>query len=243
MGCGCFPAGPRKESLLGRTHGGTISRPAKVGPSSRTVLPPKQRLWLAQAAFVDKRTSSTHTHSVKRFATLLIVCALACAAAAAGVTQTQANPPDSASKAQPDTKDDSTSKQTPKDSPANDDAHRPPPISGTWILPEQRDRGVTFQTKLSFFRSQQDNVYTVHESILCSRGNQSLASQAEAPIKATKHEITILEAASHEAEDGDITCKASISPGTLHYSISADGQKLTLGVAGQSPMELKREEE
>jgi hypothetical protein len=206
---------------------------------------------LDAAALTSKR-GATDTRAVKALISILILGGVVWLCSFAGVAQTQnAQAPDSgpksdsSSKAQKNspTGEGDSKNATSKDATADEDARRAPPISGTWILPDQHDRGVTFQTKLSFFRGHEDNFYVVHEAVECSRGNQSLTSQAEAPIKATKHEITILEGATHEAKDGEITCRASISPGTLHYTISADGQTLMLNVPGEAPMALKRDED
>lgn len=134
-------------------------------------------------------------------------------------------------------------KQTtpPAEGAAQPDPHQAAAISGTWSLPDQHDSGVTFTTKLSFFRSQEDNVYTVHEAVVCSRGNKSLSTQAEAPVKTSKTEITILEKGSYEHTDGDIQCQALITPGTLRYKISADGKTMVLTKPGEPSMILKRE--
>ena len=95
-----------------------------------------------------------------------LLCGLAAPASVSAVLQNQSKPPAAAT------------------SPDSDEGQALP-ISGTWVLPDQHDQGVTFQTKLSFFRSHEENVYTVHEAVQCSRRNKSLSSQAEAPVKAT----------------------------------------------------------
>jgi hypothetical protein len=66
-------------------------------------------------------------------------------------------------------------------------------------------------------------------------------SQVDSAITFTKDEITILDSDTHEERDGTLVCRATISPGTLHYTISLDGATMTLSKTGQTPLVLTRE--
>jgi len=117
----------------------------------------------------------------------------------------------------------------------------PPGLFGTWLLPEQGEGSAIIQIRLIFYSSADGTRGTVRQIATCSKGNDSLLSQAESPITLSKDEIKILQAASHEAQSGPFTCKATITPGTLHYSVSPNGATMTLRNAGGQVLTLTRE--
>lgn len=117
----------------------------------------------------------------------------------------------------------------------------PQSVYGTWLLPAHQERGATVQIKLVFYESANKDQGKIRQISTCSKANDSLLSQVDSKFKVTKDQITILEAASHEARNGPISCLATISPGTLHYVISPDSGTMVLSKPGASPIILTRE--
>ncbi len=117
----------------------------------------------------------------------------------------------------------------------------PPNVYGTWLLPAHEEaRGTTVQIKLMFYESADSNRGKIREISTCSKGNDSVASQADSTFKITNDEITILEPASREVRNGPISCLATIVPGTLHYVVSSEGGTLVLSKPGAAPLVLSR---
>ena len=117
----------------------------------------------------------------------------------------------------------------------------PPTFFGMWLMPVQYDGKTKLQIQLVFYKSADSNRGKVHQINTCSKGNDNLVSQVDSNISFTENEITILDTASHDAKNGDFLCRASITAGTLQYSLSANGSTMTLSKAGASPMTLTRD--
>ena len=118
----------------------------------------------------------------------------------------------------------------------------PTNIYGTWLFPLQEQRGATIQVKLIFYDSASENHGKVREISICSKTVDTLQSQVDAPVRISKNEIAILEGASHQKNSGPFTCTASITPGTLHYTLAPNGGTLILTKPGQPPITLTREQ-
>jgi hypothetical protein len=126
------------------------------------------------------------------------------------------------------------------------DAILPPSVYGSWLLPVQQEHGATVQITLIFYESAVKDRGKIRQISTCSKANDSVLSnsvlsQADSTLKITKDQITILEAASHEESNGSISCLATISPGTLHYTVSPNGGTMVLSKPGASPIVLTRE--
>ncbi len=117
----------------------------------------------------------------------------------------------------------------------------PPSLYGSWLLPVHGEHGNMVRVKLIFYESADPDQGNVREISTCSQANESLVSQANSKFKITNDQITILEAASHLERKGPISCEATISPGALHYLVSADGGTMTLSKPGAPPLVLTRE--
>lgn len=115
-------------------------------------------------------------------------------------------------------------------------------IYGTWLLPPQITKDSTIAIRLVFYNSADRDRGTVRQIISCSKGNDSLLSQAESAIAVTKDEITILDSVSHAEHIGTFLCTATITAAKLHYVVSPDGTTMTLSKAGQKPMVLTRDQ-
>ncbi len=115
------------------------------------------------------------------------------------------------------------------------------PLYGSWLLPLQEEHGAKVQIRLVFYSRAETNRGMVRQICVCSKGTNSVVSQADAEISISKSQITILQGASHEQRDGPFTCTASIAPGTLRYVVSPNGATMKLSKPGQPPMTLTRE--
>jgi hypothetical protein len=124
---------------------------------------------------------------------------------------------------------------------AANEAILPANLYGAWLFPLQDDNGATIQLRLVFYNSGDSNRGKVRQIATCSKANDTLVSQVDSGISVTKDKITILETVSREQKDGPFTCKASITPGSLHYVVSANGAILTLSKPGNQPITLTRE--
>ncbi len=124
---------------------------------------------------------------------------------------------------------------------AASEAILPTSFYGTWLLPVQETKDSRIQLRLVFYNSADSNRGTVRQIASCSKGADSLLSQVDSPISLGKDEITILESASHQAQNGPFVCNASLTAGTLHYTLSANGSIMTLTKGGQKPLVLTRE--
>lgn len=114
-------------------------------------------------------------------------------------------------------------------------------LYGSWFMNLEQGKGTKVDLRFVFFNSADGKHSSVRQIMSCSRGNDSLLSQVDSAITITKDEITVLDSDSHEERDGTLVCKATISPGVLHYSISLDGATMTLTKAGQKALVLTRE--
>jgi len=117
----------------------------------------------------------------------------------------------------------------------------PPTFFGTWLMPLQFDGETKLQIQLVFYNSADSNRGKVRQINTCSKANDSLVSQVDSTISFSEDQITILQTASHDAKIGEFLCRATITAGTLHYTISANGATLTLSKPGASPMTLHRD--
>lgn len=114
-------------------------------------------------------------------------------------------------------------------------------LYGSWFMNLQQGQGSKVDLRFVFFNSADGKHSNVRQIMSCSRNDDSLLSQVDSAITITKDEITVLDSDTHEERDGTLVCKATISPGVLHYEISLDGATMTLSKAGQKPMVLTRE--
>lgn len=114
-------------------------------------------------------------------------------------------------------------------------------LYGTWRMNVEAEKDSSVVVRWVFFNSADAKQSNVRQIMSCSRGNDSLLSQVDSAITFTKDEITILDSDTREERDGTLTCRATISPGTLHYTISLDGATMTLSKPGQKPLVLTRE--
>jgi hypothetical protein len=115
-------------------------------------------------------------------------------------------------------------------------------VYGTWFLPMQTERDTQVQIKLVFYASADPTKGKVRQIATCSKGNDTLVSQADSDIRVTAEEIRIISAASHVQKDGPFVCKVTITPGTLHYELSATGDVMTLTSAeGGGSLKLTRQ--
>jgi hypothetical protein len=118
----------------------------------------------------------------------------------------------------------------------------PSSIYGTWLMPVHYEGNMNVQIKLIFYDTASENHGKVREISICSKQNDSLKSQVDAKVRITKDEITILQTAEHQENDGPMSCTATITAGTLRYVVSPTGGSLVLTKAGQPPITLTREQ-
>lgn len=124
---------------------------------------------------------------------------------------------------------------------AASEAVLPAPLYGTWSFPLQADHGATVEIKLVFYNRGDSDRGMVRQITTCSKDNTTLVSQVDSPVRVTKNQLTILETASHEQQDGPFTCKATITAGTLRFVVSPNGATLSLTKAGGQPLILTRD--
>ena len=118
----------------------------------------------------------------------------------------------------------------------------PSNMFGTWLLPLQNDRDTQVQIKLIFYSGSDPSKGKVRQIATCSKGNDTLVSQADSEIRIKGDEITIMKAASHVQRDGPFVCKVTITPGTLHYELSPTGDIMTLTSAeGGGSLKITRQ--
>lgn len=116
-----------------------------------------------------------------------------------------------------------------------------PSLYGTWSFPSMADHGATVQVKLVFYNTGDSDRGKVRQITSCSRTTTTVMSQVDSAIRVSKDAITILETVSHEQQDGPFSCKATITAGTLHFAISANGATMTLTKSGDKPLVLTRD--
>jgi hypothetical protein len=104
----------------------------------------------------------------------------------------------------------------------------PTNVYGTWFLPMQTERDTQVQIKLVFYSGADPTKGKVRQIATCSKGNDTLVSQADSEIRVSADEIKIMSAASHVQKDGPFVCKVTITPGTLRYQLSPTGDIMTL---------------
>ena len=114
-------------------------------------------------------------------------------------------------------------------------------VYGTWRMNVDEEKNASVVIRWVFFNGADGKHSNLRQIMSCSRGSDSLLSQVDSAITITKDEITILDSDTHEERDGSLVCRATISPGTLHYAISLDGATMTLSKAGQRARVLTRE--
>jgi len=114
-------------------------------------------------------------------------------------------------------------------------------LYGSWRMNVEEGKGTSVVVRWVFFNGADGKHSNIRQIMSCSRGNDSLLSQVDSAITITKDEIDVLDSDTHEERDGTLVCRATISPGTLHYTISLDGATMTLSRAGQKPLVLTRE--
>ena len=118
----------------------------------------------------------------------------------------------------------------------------PSNMYGTWLLPMQMERDTQVQIKLIFYASADPSKGKVRQIATCSKGNDTLVSQADSDIRVSGDEIKIMKAASHVQKDGPFLCKVTITPGTLHYQLSPSGDIMTLTSAeGGGSLKITRQ--
>jgi hypothetical protein len=116
----------------------------------------------------------------------------------------------------------------------------PSNVYGTWSLPIQLDRETQVQIRLVFYGGTDPTKGKVRQIATCTKGNDTLVSQAESDIKISSDHIQILNAASHVQKAGPFTCKVTIMPGTLKYVITPSGTTMTLTTGDGSSLKLTR---
>ncbi|HEY1731886.1 MAG TPA: hypothetical protein VGG15_09050 [Terriglobales bacterium] len=116
----------------------------------------------------------------------------------------------------------------------------PSNVYGTWSLPIQLDRETQVQIRLVFWGGSDSTKGKVRQIATCTKGNDTLVSQAESDIKISSDHIQILNAASHVQKAGPFTCKVTITPGTLRYVIAPSGTTMTLTAADGPSLKLTR---
>jgi hypothetical protein len=118
----------------------------------------------------------------------------------------------------------------------------PSNVYGTWLLPMQSERDTQVQIKLIFYSGSDPTKGKVRQIATCSKGNDTLVSQADSEIRVSAQEIKIMSAASHVQRDGPFICKVTITPGTIHYELSPTGDIMTLTSAeGGGTLKLTRQ--
>ena len=116
----------------------------------------------------------------------------------------------------------------------------PSNVFGTWSLPIQLDRETQVQIQLVFYGGSDATKGKVRQIATCTKGKDTLVSQAESDIRVSPETIQILNAASHVQKAGPFTCKVTITPGTLRYVIAPSGITMTLTSADGAPLKLTR---
>jgi hypothetical protein len=124
---------------------------------------------------------------------------------------------------------------------ATSEAALAPSIFGTWLFPLQQQNGASVEIKLVFYNSGDSDRGKIRQISTCSQANNTLRSQVDSVVKIEKDQITILDSAAHDQRDGPFSCKATIAPGTLRYSVSADGSTMKLYKPGEPPITLTRD--
>ena len=125
---------------------------------------------------------------------------------------------------------------------ASSGAALPSNVYGTWLLPMQTERDTQVQIKLVFYASSDPAKGKVRQIATCSKGNDTMVSQADSEIRVTGDEIKIMSAASHVQRDGPFVCKVTITPGTIHYELSPTGDIMTFTSAqGGGSLKLTRQ--
>lgn len=117
----------------------------------------------------------------------------------------------------------------------------PPNLYGTWLLPSHDEEGTHVQIRLVFYSTAESQHGKVRQIATCSKGNNSLISEVNSDIDVTEDKITIVQSASHAERNGPFTCKATITAGTLRYSIAPSGATMTLSSANGHALTLTRE--
>jgi hypothetical protein len=116
----------------------------------------------------------------------------------------------------------------------------PSNVYGTWSLPIQLDQKTQVQVQLVFYAGADPTKGKVRQIATCTKGNDTLVSQAESDIRVSPDRIEILNPASHVQKAGPFTCKVTITPGTLRYEIARTGNTMTLTSAEGIPLKLTR---
>jgi hypothetical protein len=124
---------------------------------------------------------------------------------------------------------------------AASEAILPASLYGTWSFPLMMDNGAAVQIKLVFYNSGDSDRGMVRQIATCSKANTKLLSQVDSPIRIVKDQISILKTASHEQQDGPFSCKATITAGTLRFSVSSNGATMSLTKGGERPLVLTRD--
>jgi hypothetical protein len=97
--------------------------------------------------------------------------------------------------------------------------------------------------RLVFYNNADTSEGKVREIATCIKGNDTLVSQVDANIEVSSDQIKILNSASHTQKQGPFTCEATITSGTLNYSVSSTGNNMKLRSATGAEMTLTREAE
>ena len=118
----------------------------------------------------------------------------------------------------------------------------PSNLYGTWLLPMQSERDTQVQIKLIIYAGSDPTKGKVRQIATCSKGNDTLVSQADSEIRVSAQDIKIMSAASHVQRDGPFICKVTITPGTIHYELSPTGDIMTFTSAeGGGTLKLTRQ--
>jgi hypothetical protein len=119
----------------------------------------------------------------------------------------------------------------------------PSNLYGTWSFPTQSDGNLKKVLRLVFYNNADTSEGKVREIATCIKGNDTLVSQVDANIEVSSDQIKILNSASHTQKQGPFTCEATITSGTLNYSVSSTGNNMKLRSATGAEMTLTREAE
>lgn len=120
------------------------------------------------------------------------------------------------------------------------DEQVPRRVYGTWLLPPVEGKEMRVQIRWVFYTTA-EHEDKVRQIAVCTKGNESLVSHVDSDINLTKDEIRVLQSASHQQQNGDFICKASLVTTAWRYSLSTNGLFLTLYAEGAKPLTLTRE--
>jgi len=113
-------------------------------------------------------------------------------------------------------------------------------LYGTWLLPAVEGKAMRVQLRWVFYTTA-EHQDKLRQIAVCTKGNDSLVSHVDSDVSLSREEIKVLQSASHQEQEGDFICQASIATEAWRYSLSPTGVTLTLYAAGAKPITLTRE--